>query len=56
MNVEPCGCGGGVRIMVEGAPMTADDVQTLLVGTLAQAAGLDSVEKAVTELTFTEVR
>lgn len=52
VSVVACGCGGGVRVVVDGETLTADDVQTLLTGSVAMRFGPPaSAEAMVTEAT-----
>ena len=51
LSVEPCGCGGGVRVVVDGETLTAADVDTMLAGSMAFAAGIRGMEAAITEAT-----
>lgn len=48
--MRPCGCGGGVRVEVDGETLTAADVETMLSGSFAMQFG-SSIERLITEKT-----
>ena len=51
VTARPCECGVGVVVEVDGETLNADDVRTLLMGSMAFAVGIRGLEAAVTAAT-----
>lgn len=52
VSVVPCGCGGGVHVVIDGETLNAEDVDHLITGTVAMSFGpAPSVDALVTEAT-----